>query len=350
MTHLERKSSLKRINKSFANPDIIQKLLNLGFREIQREEESLFRKYFKRYRQTSAYSNSWLYITQAARGLGELGYYYESEKKDFIVALGLHPNKKNFVLINPLGKLSSEIFLTLEELCTVSSHPVYLKKMSKTKRKKLPGYLKATNLQLETTETYPWKEGEENDDDTFPEIVTDINRLVNIVYNENISNLKDLKERKQIKSFRTKLNYCKEIASEFEYLPVSQVSEDKIFEMIKNHFKPDTVFADAYKNMLNILHNKGINDSQYVDFIAVNKGTPLGFFAAEKLTSESAGLYASIASRGYRGLSETLHFYLFRKLLDQGIKCLNLGVQRLKAFMNSNSDSDLPVMKIAFIN
>ena len=53
-----------------------RKLISLGFRRLHYDDEDIFRNFFRKYKENKSYASSWLYITQAARGLGKLGYVY----------------------------------------------------------------------------------------------------------------------------------------------------------------------------------------------------------------------------------------------------------------------------------
>ena len=303
-----------------------EKLKALGFEPIKYSDESIFRFFFQKFRYNKCYSSSWLYITQAARGMGGLGYYFHYNK-NFIVALGYH--HEHFVLIHPIGKIPKKFINIIKKLCDISGNPVYLKKVSKENNEKIKRLIKGTNLQLIRTEKkrkeeeYPWHIDEKNDDDTFPEIIINIPGILKIESNLELTN-------KKIRNIKSKLKHCKRFTSSISYQPVSKTNKSEVIEMLKDHFGKDNKNFEAYLNMLEVL-SRDQNNENYIHFVAKYKERYIGFFVAEILDNCSAGLYASISSRDFKGLGETLHFEIFKRLKKKGIKFINLGGSEIKS-------------------
>lgn len=295
------------------------KLKSFGFKPIQYDDEKIFRAFFQKFREIACYSSAWLYVTQAARGLKSLGYFYQNEK--FIIALGYH--HEHFVLIHPIGKIPKKFFQLVKELYKLLNKPIYVKKVFEDEAVQIEEILGKKHFEIVTTEEYPWHEVEKHDDDTFPEIIINIPEILKIVNEKELAG-------KYARNIRNKLNRFKRLSLKLEYLPLSETNSNEIIEMLKSHFGEDESNYDAYLNMLNIL-SRNQNRNIYIDFVALHNNKPIGFFAAEVLDKYSAGLYASIALREFTGLSETLHFKIFKELNERGIKYLNLGGSEVKS-------------------
>src|SRR5690349_18536776 len=84
----------------------------------------LYRSFFARAPGRAVYANSWAYITQACRGIGEgLGLKYV--RRNALYAVGRH--RGHFVVVNPLGDLQHLSRLVVE-LQRASCRPVFVKK------------------------------------------------------------------------------------------------------------------------------------------------------------------------------------------------------------------------------
>lgn len=296
---------------------------DLGFRPIQYEDEKLFRNFFIKFKERKCYSSSWLYITQAARGIGGLGYYFYHED-DFIVALGFHQD--HFVLIHPMGKFPKNFYQVIKSLYDLSGKPIYLKKALEKERFGINELIVGTPLEITSTDDYPWDEIERDDDDTFPEIIIYIPDILN--------GEKKLKfTGKHMRNIRNKLNKWKNIEDEIEYLTLSKKNKIKVIKMLIKHFGKDKINVRAYLNMINILI-RNRNKKRYIHFVAYHENQPIGFFAAEKLDKYSAGLYASISLRTCKGLAEKLHMEMFKRLNERRIKFLNLGGSEIEGLYN----------------
>lgn len=278
--------------------------------------KSFFLKSFKK-EYKAPYSFSWAYITQAARGTGHgLGLKFYTQ--DCLITIGIH--KGHFVIIRPLGNYKKYLSNLLKELVNVSKTPVYIKKLTPPEEEKL----KESGIYfLKARENYPWSAEWPEDDDTFPEIIIEIDKVLEY---EKIPNPKLKNLRSDIHRFlNLKINpklvlYQKEMYKEvFSYLR-------KFFGGDKNK---DASFANAYKNMLiNLPYNRS-NFFSYVYYIG---NEIVGYFFAERINGESAGLYASTGypekkngEPKYPGLTPYLHIKMMEQLKQFEIKYLNLG-------------------------
>ena len=75
------------------------------------DDFELFKVFFNNDKCKISYGNSWIYITQACRGLG-LGYKYYD--KDILVPIGKY--KEHYVVVRPLGLLDNRFYRLLEYL------------------------------------------------------------------------------------------------------------------------------------------------------------------------------------------------------------------------------------------
>lgn len=299
-----------------------QTLAALGFKPITHQCENLFHFFFRKYKEEFCYASAWLYLTQAARGCGGLGYYYKIDES-FVFALGYHD--PHFVIIHPLGEFPPSFFQLAEQLCNLSGKPVFVKKISFGKQSKLRKLARNTKIEVTTTRDYPWTANEPSDDDTFPEIIIDVPQFLELV-DPAISSAKT---GKQIRNIRNRSKHFQKNELKIDFVSSSCCVTSEIIRMLNVHFNKDERQVASYLNMIEIL-TRNPETPEYIHFVAKYENQPIGFFVAEKLTPTSAGLYASISLREFAGqkltgLSEYLHLKLFQKLREQGIRHLNLG-------------------------
>src|SRR5689334_6158469 len=92
-------------------------------------DRGMYESVFARAPGAAVYANSWAYITQACRGIGQgLGLKYA--RPGALYAIGRH--RGHYVVVNPLGELKHLSDL-VTELRRASSRPVFLKKIHPAK-------------------------------------------------------------------------------------------------------------------------------------------------------------------------------------------------------------------------
>lgn len=311
-------------------------------RIIDRHELTFFRDSFAKMDESAFYGNSMTYITQACRGLG-FGVMYR--KGDTILPLGFQ--NSHFVVVRPLGLLDSVFVEMLDRLVAISQRPVFLKKVSAQQHEEIRGFRDfkiTTSYDAVKREAkpgvYPWDVEAYADDDTYPELILDLDITLSyeillrdweIIYRKAQS-LPPCKER--MNSVRRNFKQYRRCMRQFNRAGVAVLIEqfksdrtDDVMKFITGYFGNDKQNnINAYENMLELLSIYGPGDGFYGYVVYLqNEPIPIGFYAAEKLDKDSAGLYSGLCKRTVAGLPEYARTEVYRQLRQHGIKYLNLG-------------------------
>jgi hypothetical protein len=313
-----------------------------GFTPITNSDHDLYQKFFWHDSRFACYGNSCAYITQACRGLGRgLGLKYHDH--DLLLSIGSH--KSHYVVVRPLGRLDWRVMGVLDTLYYASGKPVFIKKLFPDQVARLHdlGEFKEAIKYLDegTPEkgSYPWPSHQSfADDDTFPEVILDVSLTLDYK-NTPKAWLAEFEQRhkgsadtvKQLfrsyLKFRAKTKKFEESEINCHLKDYNAEAPDIIRRFLLGHFgEKDEENVEAYENMMTKLplENHGGSFFSFVAYLQ-HRPLPQGFFVAERLDSESAGLYAAIASRCCPGLSEYLHAQMLSRLKRNGIRFLNIG-------------------------
>ncbi len=276
---------------------------------ITEADQGIFTRMFLCEFDLERYANSWSYITQACRGLGELGYkYWDGEK---LIGIGAHEG--HFVLVNPLGHRLSNLGITVRNLCRylneASSKPVYVKHM----QEKPEGFVSMGK--------YPWNPSEPFDDATFPEVVLDSESFFETIIHGK-SGTGDRKLRLRLRRFMNGLQ--READLHFAAQPLVDYfgfsRDSSLDELLHAWAQGDRTKMEPYFNMIHHPSNSGFS---YVINLA---GKAVGFFVFERIGLHTVGNYAAIT--GYRqrpGLTEACYYLTATGLAKFGITQINLG-------------------------
>src|SRR2546423_1583501 len=317
---------------------------------ITNKDRELYNRFFEEDSRVARYGNSWTYITQACRGIGSgLGLkYYDG---DLLLSIGYH--RGHYVIVRPLGRINERIIRLLKVLRSVSRKPVFLKKLFPSQVNQLRHFgnfkdaVKYSNSGINPEPgDYPWSMESFADDDTYPEIILDVNITLNYglppkewfthfktsrINSGEAQSLEQLLNR--YLRLRSKVNGFVRSGIGLHIIDFNIQMADEIRQFLFKHFgEEDKRNVEAYENMLTQLP-LGNNGHSFFSFVAYRDGVaaPQGFFVTERLDKESAGLYAAVASRSCSGLSEYLHIEMLSRLQHKGIRLLNIGGSEIKS-------------------
>jgi hypothetical protein len=283
------------------------------FKQFTNNDYAWLRELFPQTSGAAVYSDAWLYFTQACRHPhGKLGAYYRTS--EFFVGLGSH--RGHLVLVRPIGRVPSDF---LRDICDIvpgtsrRSH-MFVKKATPSLRAELADQAMSMGACIVDGGKRGWDPLAPKDDDTFPE------RIVRV---EDVR-LLSIRQGKDAQRLRSKLRQCDKHAATLDLRTLDRTDIEPVKLMLKRHFGGENEGAESYSNMLDILtsRHEGLPVGHFVPF--VNR-QPVGLFAYEQVDSVSVGVYASIASRLYPGLSEAMLLRLMDELSLMGIAYANLG-------------------------
>ncbi|HKA56084.1 MAG TPA: hypothetical protein VKJ47_20730 [Candidatus Binatia bacterium] len=316
--------------------------LAMSISPIIAKDISLYRQFFSRDGRASCYGNSWTYITQACRGLG-LGYkYYDG---DVLLSIGRHNG--HYVIVRPLGTIDHRFLDLLRFLARASYRPVFVKKLFPDQVATLrhlgdfcPASAYAGDREQAVPGKYVWDGGAFADDDTYPELIYDI----------DLSSALELERSQWLAAYRlaradTPGTFHGHSPSRYHYelrRRVRQFSnlsihcrleeyhagmEDGVRRFCADYFGVSRrENAAAYENTLKLPQVTDC-ENHFFRFVAFVDGSsaPSGFFVVERLDRLSAGSYASIISRRYPSLPEYLTTRVMQQLKGAGVRYLNVG-------------------------
>jgi hypothetical protein len=292
-----------------------------------------FRKHMVRFQPqsgTAEYANSWLYLTQACRGAFS-SYGRLVGQSDFIAGLGRH--NRHWVVVRPCGHPSESFLHALDQLVsTTNARPfVFIKKADSNMRDYFADLARVNKVGVLGASAYRWDRNAPHDDDTFPEIVVSLQDLFRALH-ERGGPLRRL--RSQLRRFELlKLNV--------EISTIPQTGFSRVVEMLESHFEADSSYVESYINMLRILSRSTPTDT-WRHFVPVVEGEPVGLFVYDRIDEMSAGVYASVASKHYPGLGETMMLKLFERMRWEGVAFANLGGSETEGLRNYKRKFTLP--------
>jgi hypothetical protein len=275
---------------------------------IRPEDQGIFARMFATELELERYPNSWSYITQACRGLGELGYkYYDSER---LIGIGSHNG--HYVIVNPIGTEASQMQVHILNLCRdlyeASSKPVYLKHIQEKYRTGLTSGFKSM-------EEYHWNKEEPYDDATYPEVITTCNSIIEL--------MKNSKFKARLNAF---VNRTKPLIDP-HFLAVHYIDDhshivhqDGVIRLVEEWSNGNEELAAPYINMIKHPSQSGFS------FVMLVQGEVVGFYVFERIGVSAAAGYAMITNyRKMPGATEA-GFYLAALELEKfGIEKINLG-------------------------
>jgi hypothetical protein len=300
------------------------------FQPIDWDDQQVYQAFFQAASGAAVYANSWTYITQACRGLG-LGWKYLDG--DRLISVGRHNG--HFVVVNPLGIADNRLGTVLATLRELSSRPVFIKKASNDHAAALTelGCVRAH------PEGYRWDEEAYADDDTFPELIVDLDVSLGYarrpaewfeqyrVVRNGAGVANSASTRASYRQFRRYVLKGAAAPTPCEVMPYRPNLLQAIERWIGDYFGSERPEAPrVYDNLLASLR-RGIRENSEFCFVV---GVPdsaeiLGVIFAERVDACSAAVYARLIRRAYPGLPEYAMAQALGRLREAGIRRVNLG-------------------------
>jgi hypothetical protein len=290
---------------------------------ITSKDRTLFRN-FRDADATQTYGNSFYYLCQAVNGLGpdKLGLKYFDG--DMLVCIGIGDRFSlggswHYHVTNPMGKFDGESLLTLSKhLLELSGVPVFVKKLTLEERDHL------LDIGFSPIEDYPWHAQAMEEDDTFPEQILDVDVVLGKLDAHEYSSLK--------RNYRT---YCTKFGEQTTWEPLGKdhtednsTEAEAIVHEFFDYLDIKQLHISRATDYDNIIHYPpiGANGKAYFSRLLRVNGEAAAFFAMEPVSSDMAGLYASITlHQKFPYLSEYMIVECCRILKQAGYRYLNLG-------------------------
>lgn len=282
------------------------------------EDFPLFQSFFAK--EPHTYGNSWTYVTQGMYGIGpnKLGYkYYDGKNLSAITVYPRveDPNVQQLFWIRPMGtSVVNSIVSITKKIRSEFSIPVYIKKLCK------PQYDQFLSHEFQDVSVFPWHSLYKKEDDTFPELIIDIQKT-----------LETAKHRNEAERLGSAYRYFE------SYTESNEVAHDSLGKHVveaKKMIEDFFAYSHLYTKMpvisdpfdyFAMIEGLSVHDTT-VDRFFTYKKTPVGFYFVEKQSETSASLYAQISLRDVSNhIVDYIMFDLLHRLNDQGIQQLNLG-------------------------
>lgn len=308
----------------------------------------LYRQFFNQDNRATCYGNSWTYITQACRGLG-LGFKYYDH--DVLLSIGLHQD--HHVIVRPLGCIDQRLIEILSKLREISGKAVFIKKLFPDQvavLRNLAVFKPAAYYDALQEQAFPgayvWDKEAWADDDTYPELIFDLEVALNYQaqrrewFNQFQKARLTPAEAPRLKKIRSGYVEFRRRVKRFSQTGIRcwlrkyepSLAAD-VRRFLGSYFGSDNPGkVAAYENMLLIPHLEPGND-RYFAWVGYVDGVPepVSFSFAERLDRDSAGYYAGIASRWQRDWPEYLQLQVMAQLRQAGFKYLNFGGSEVKS-------------------
>jgi hypothetical protein len=285
---------------------------------ISIDDYDLFRSFFDK--QAHSYGNSWVYITQRMYGVGlnNLGYkFYDGNNLSAICVYPKieEPEVNAFYWVRPMGKnIVDKIGKFSKLLLSKYQMPVYIAKLFKD------NYDSLLYQGFKDVSEYPWAKVSPAEDDTYPEIIIDIEKTLD--YKSVKRNLR-LALKKYKKSYKT--IYVEGVNN--------GAGRDRAWEVAGKFFKQKLIslehnLSNKY-DYHNIIYNK-IKKNNHL-FIIKNEEEDLGMFNVSIIDNNYACSYASLALREkIPSLGDFSVINICDFLKNKGVKYLNVGGSELE--------------------
>jgi hypothetical protein len=307
---------------------------------ITHRDLPLYREFFARDQRSACYGNSWTYITQACRGFG-LGLKYH--QPDMLFSIGQH--RGHYVVVRPLGPLDTRFLTLLTALRKASGKPVFIKKLfpdQVDRLRQFGTFHEAARYEARTGQasagTYPWDLVAFADDDTYPELIVDINvtrqywlkpREWCLEFQKAIGNLAHPPSavREHYRKFRRSVHQFLRRGIGCRLSPCQPSAADTVRQFLLRYFGEARLpHVEAYETMLTA-SCAALPEECGFCFVAQVDGieSPVGFFYGERLDAHSVGSYARVVARCHPGFPEYLGIRLMSQLWQAGISFLNVG-------------------------
>lgn len=274
---------------------------------IDINDKSLYKKFFMADNK-ERYSNSWLYIIQASRGIGSNNIGMKFFDDNNLISFGIHNN--HLVVVRPMGDDVVNILKQLvPNLYALSNLPVYLKKVDEYDAEQL-----LNQPQFKPIYDYPWDKIEIACDDTFPEQMVDLELMFEI----------DKLRGTKWKNLREDLSRFRHRGKEMVLKEYNINMKNMILRYIKSWASGDMIKYTAYAPLLNNFSPDESLDDYFIYYI-IHENKISGFYIIEKMTNESVSAIAGFTDKK-TALASTSWFEIYKKMFyDYKTKRVHLG-------------------------
>lgn len=268
------------------------------------------------------YSKNWQFIEQITQDSKGIKYFDKGKNHLVTIAPDWGGNHPNFIYL-PLGENSIGSLPHLaKELSKIIKAPVIIKKIYGEKNR---SFLLNNGFQELTV-----NENQEGDD-KYPEIIVDVNLLIDSA--DNPQNAIDMQYyKRRIRKLLDKIAngewdisekvLHKNIAVDFKYI-VDKWSTDYALRSSKKGFDfkavKDTVSSVYYPHFLSVCQN------QTYCYITYINSQPVAFTSAYAISSNCLAVNGSLCDTSHKGLIQYLYLQLAKKAKNDGYEFLNLG-------------------------
>jgi len=290
------------------------------FSMMTSEDCDLFYKFSAN--QEYSYGNSWSYIVQGLYGIGDgLGYkFYDGE---MICGFCFYPKIENpsqlaAFWVHPMGKNLPDTLKRFADLILKEyGIPSYIKKIPNDT------YSNLLNIGFKSIDNFPWFSTSPSEDDTFPEMVLDIEKTLKIT--------KSFANRRQLKrAFKNFIKFSTLLVEKnlSDHKEEAEIVTGKFFDYIQNTLNKDNISHST--DYYNLIHYKGAQDRVDAKIYFLDDKPVAYYFIEFCKNNEDSNLYANvhamISDRGnYNTIADFLIFKIFENMQKKDIRYINLG-------------------------
>lgn len=306
---------------------------------ITSADYGMYQSFFAQAPGTAVYANSWTYITQACRGIGEgLGLRYTHG--DALYSVGRHHG--HFVVVNPLGNLF-ELSEVVRQLRRASARPVFIKKIHSPQAAFLGDLVPEPASYFiggqPAPGPYVWDATAYADDDTYPEQIINVDLVLRFAvkphewFNQygtlssGSGSVDANSVRHSYRQFRRCVRNASHFANEVKVVDFHSSLLSDAQRFVHDYFgDARTSAVNAYVNVLASLERQLPDGSQFCYIVKVGAASAVtGLIFAERLGPCSAGIYMRLIRRQMPGLPEYAMAQVLDRLRQAGIDTVNLG-------------------------
>lgn len=273
---------------------------------------------------TPGYADTWTYLTQAANGyaLGTsaTGYFVREPQAMCFVGIFRRPLSGDLAvhILNPLGSKGPDLVRTLcHKIREIERCLIYVKKADQDIVAELE-----SDGSFSWSDEFAWHNQAQREDDTFPELLLDVNRSLGLFEPGRLNQARD--------KFARFLNRTKD--KEVLWVPlVSKRYKDarRVVNSFFGYKERDHIEISQpcdYENML-VHSNPTQNPDSLVRLLCCIDGEPSALIVMEQIGRSSAvGLYCNLALyQEHKYLSEFVIHQALKAAREHGFHYMNLG-------------------------
>jgi hypothetical protein len=268
--------------------------------DVTSRDEGMFRSFFEK--MPIAYANSWLYTIRASHADdGSMGYKFSDGHSLWCIAY----RNKTIYITNPMG---DGIIAPLKDLCSTlrkrTSSRIILRKLNSQVYTQLQSIPVFTHIEDHSSIL---------EDDAYPEQCINLTSIFST----------DL-EHSRLKNVRRKTHHFRSLQVSFSPLFLDTNHAD--ISLYSSVFCGDMNKQNTCAQLIRTAGNSNTDILKYISCIYCNEAQIIhGIYVSELLSEHDAGLYCSVTSQAYEGITEWMDYDFFDKLHNKKIDTLYLG-------------------------